>query len=39
VSSVQEAKDRLDAIIKKARVDLYKPIQIAEVLIHSRLKV
>lgn len=31
------AKDRLDAIIKKARVDLYKPIQIAEVLRRSRL--
>lgn len=30
-------KKRLDSIIKKARVDLYKPIQIAEVLKYSRL--
>ncbi|GFE69283.1 hypothetical protein CFPU101_18930 [Chroococcus sp. FPU101] len=37
MSSVQEAKDRLDTIIKKARVDFYKPIQIAEVLRRSRL--
>jgi len=35
--NVQEAKERLDNIIKKARVDLYKPIQIAEVLRHSRV--
>src|SRR4051812_29308490 len=32
-----QAKERLDTIIKKARVDLYKPIQIAEVLRRSRL--
>lgn len=37
MSNVQEAKNRIDAIIKKARVDLYKPIQIAEVLRYSRL--
>lgn len=36
--TVQEAKERLDAIIAKARVDLYKPIQIAEVLRRSRLQ-
>jgi type II restriction enzyme len=34
--TVQEAKDRLDSIIKKARVDMYKPIQVAEVLRRSR---
>lgn len=33
-----EAKLRLDTIINKARVDLYKPIQIAEVLRRSRLE-
>ena len=33
-----EAKARLDLIIKKARVDLYKPIQIAEVLRRSRIE-
>jgi type II restriction enzyme len=32
-----EAKERLDLIINKARTDLYKPIQIAEVLRRSRL--
>jgi len=32
----QKAKERLDYIINIARVDLYKPIQIAEVLYHSR---
>lgn len=37
MSAVQEAKDRLDLLIKKARVDMYKPIHIAEVLRHSRL--
>lgn len=35
--SLENAKARLDSIIAKARVDLYKPIQIAEVLYHSRL--
>lgn len=34
--SIEEAKDRLDLIINKGRVHLYKPIQIAEVLYHSR---
>lgn len=33
---IPPAKDRLDSIIKKGRIDLYKPIQIAEVLHHSR---
>ena len=32
-----EAKDRLDYIIQIGRVDLYKPIHIAEVLRRSRL--
>ncbi len=35
--SLQEARDRLDEIIRKGRVDLYKPIQIAEVLYRARL--
>ncbi len=35
--AVLEAKTRLDTIIKKGRVDLYKPIQIAEVLWRSRV--
>lgn len=35
-SDVEEAKGWLDQIINKARVDLYKPIQIAEVLRESR---
>jgi len=35
--TLQEAKNRLDEIIRKGRVDLYKPIQIAEVLNRSRL--
>ncbi len=34
--TIEEAKTRLDEIINKARVDLYKPIQIAEVLFRSR---
>ncbi len=38
MSAVQEAKTRLDSLIKKARVDMYKPIQIAEVLRQSRLQ-
>lgn len=38
MTTVQEAKKRLDSIIKKGRVDLYKPIQIAEVLRRSRLQ-
>lgn len=34
--TVSEAKSRLDLLISKARVDFYKPIQIAEVLYRSR---
>lgn len=34
---IEAAKTRLELIIKKARTDLYKPIQIAEVLRRSRL--
>ena len=37
MSTLEEAKIRLDSIIDKARVDLYKPIQIAEVLHQARL--
>ena len=33
---LEEAKARLDLIIAKGRVDLYKPIQVAEVLYRSR---
>ena len=33
---VKKAKEALDAIIKKSRVHLYKPIQIGEILYHSR---
>src|SRR5437879_2716543 len=36
--SLEEAKKRLDLIIDKSRVDLYKPIQIAEVLHRSRVE-
>lgn len=36
--SVEEAKVRLDMIIDKGRVHLYKPIQIAEVLRRARLQ-
>lgn len=32
-----EAKDALDKIIKKSRVHMYKPIQIAEILYHHRI--
>ncbi|EMR8632459.1 HaeII family restriction endonuclease [Neisseria gonorrhoeae] len=32
----QQAKEALDGIIKKSRVHLYKPIQIAEILYHDR---
>lgn len=35
--NVKEAKKALDAIIKKSRVHLYKPIQIGEILYHSRV--
>jgi type II restriction enzyme len=37
-ATVTEAKAHLDSIIIKARVDLYKPIQIAEVLHRSRMR-
>lgn len=36
-SKVKEAKEALDNIIKKSRVHLYKPIQIGEILYHSRV--
>jgi type II restriction enzyme len=36
-ASIEEARERLDYIINIARVDLYKPIQIAEVLWHCRM--
>lgn len=36
--TVVDAKARLDEIIRKARTDLYKPIQVAEVLRQSRLE-
>lgn len=35
-TSLEKAKNRLDRIIDKARVDLYKPVQVAEVLRKSR---
>ncbi len=34
--AIEEAKKTLDKIINKARIDLYKPVQIAEVLYRSR---
>lgn len=33
------AKESLDALIKKSRVHLYKPIQIAEILYHERFNI
>jgi len=36
MSTSNQAKAALDSIIKKARVHFYKPIQIAEILYHSR---
>lgn len=33
-----EAKDALDAVIRKSRVHLYKPIQIAEILYRDRVR-
>ncbi len=36
MANIQDAKMRLDSIIAKARIDLYKPIQIAEVFRKSR---
>ena len=35
-STVAEAKDALDKVMRKARVHFYKPIQIAEILHHAR---
>ncbi len=35
---LQEAKTRLDLIMKKSRTRFYKPIQIAETLYHSRVE-
>ena len=35
---IKEAKNALDKIIKKARVHLYKPIQIAEILYRDRVE-
>ncbi len=32
-----EAKDALDRVIRKSRIHLYKPIQIAEILYHHRI--
>lgn len=34
---IKEAKQALDSLIKKARVHLYKPIQIAEILYRDRI--
>lgn len=36
--NIQEAKGAIDKIIKKARVHLYKPIQIAEILYRDRVE-
>jgi len=38
MASVGGAKERLDLVMRKARVHWYKPIQIAEILYHHRLK-
>ncbi len=35
--SITEAKNALDKIIRKSRIHLYKPIQIAEILYHHRI--
>jgi len=37
-ADLENAKQALDLIIKKSRVHLYKPIQIAEILYHTRTK-
>ena len=34
---VLKAKEALDTLIRKSRVHLYKPIQIGEILYHSRV--
>jgi len=36
--NIQEAKQSLDKVIAKARVYLYKPIQVAEILYRDRVK-
>ncbi len=36
LNNLAEAKNELDLIIKKSRVHLYKPIQIAEILYCAR---
>lgn len=36
-TEVKEAKKALDTLIRKSRVHLYKPIQIGEILYHSRI--
>lgn len=36
-SDIKAAKAALDALIKKSRVHLYKPIQIGEILYHARV--
>lgn len=33
-----EAKAKLDTVIKKSRIHSYKPIQIAEILYHQRIE-
>lgn len=37
-TNLKLAKSKLDIILNKARMDFYKPIQIAEVLYHSRIE-
>lgn len=37
IPTLEDARKRLDLIIGKARVDMYKPIHIAEVLCHARM--
>ena len=34
----EQAKNSLDSVIRKSRVHLYKPIQIAEILYHARIE-
>jgi hypothetical protein len=35
-NEISEAKDKLDLLISKQRVHMYKPIQVAEILYHTR---
>jgi len=37
MASREQAKKALDTLIRKSRVHLYKPIQIAEILYHARV--